>query len=171
MNEINFTSVTLKYIAMHETHFKANRFLAVSFCMLRILSGVLIEIINVLILISLRSHKDCVENLLALTAILNFDMMFYAVLTDSDKAVIEGEKQLPFLSFSLSKSELEVVKPTQEADPAEAKEQVDAGFDDQKISDKSKCQIHLHLFRQPKCVQSYLSGIRKPWKETQSQYY
>ena len=92
MNDINFTSISLKYIAMHKHHFKFNRTLPVSFAILKIGTCVLVEIINVLILISLRSHKDCVENLLALTAILNFDNMFYRVLTDADQMVISEGK-------------------------------------------------------------------------------
>ena len=92
MNDINFTSITLKYIAMHKHHFKFNRALPVSFCLLKILTCILVEVINVLILISLTSHKDCVENLLVLSAILEFDNMFYAVLTDADKMVIAKEQ-------------------------------------------------------------------------------
>lgn len=63
-----------------------------------------------LILISLRTHKECIENLLALTAILEFDYMFYKVLTDADQMVISTQNQLPFLTYTYPKLFIEVNK-------------------------------------------------------------
>ena len=80
MNDVTFACVTLKYIAMHKENFRVRRFEPAMYMLLKLGTCVFVEIVNLLVLLSKTTHKDCIENFMALAVMLSFDQLFFKVL-------------------------------------------------------------------------------------------
>lgn len=111
MNDVTFSCVALKYTAIHREHFRTSRLEAAIYMLLKLMTCVFVEIVNLLVLISQTTHKDCIENFMALAVMLTFDQLFFQVLPAADKLAFKEEKQLPFINFVRGKIGVQAVKP------------------------------------------------------------
>ena len=124
MNDVTFACVTLKYIAMHKENFRVNRLEPAIFMLLKLGTCVFVEIVNLLVLLSKTTHKDCIENFMALAVMLSFDQLFFKVLPAADRLAFLEEKQLPFLNFVRAKIGVKVEKrPPTPTTPKSSKEE------------------------------------------------
>ena len=92
MNKVNFSCIYLKYIAMHKENFKMNRIDAFVYTVLKLITCVFVEFVMNITLLSMTTHKSCVESFFALHTLLEIDEFFYGVLPLTDKLALVAEK-------------------------------------------------------------------------------
>ncbi len=92
MNDVNFSCVLLKYIALHKENFKMNRLEPLVYIVLKLTVCVFVECVTNIVLLSQRTHQSCIENFFALQTLLNIDQFFYNVLPLTDKLALVAEK-------------------------------------------------------------------------------
>jgi len=87
MNDMTSASVSLKYLSMHHNEFE-HLSIAAFFMVIKFSICFFVEAINVLIIVRTTTHKDCIENLMALSTILLFSKIFYKILPGQDRLLL-----------------------------------------------------------------------------------
>ena len=77
---------------MHKENFKMKRLEALVYTVLKLTTCVFVEFVMNITLLSMLTHKSCVESFFALHTLLDIDEIFYGVLPLTDKLALVAEK-------------------------------------------------------------------------------
>lgn len=82
MNIVLSSVTNIKYLSKHPTHFTTNKLWPLIAMFVRIITAIFVELIQVLVLVTLKSHFDCITSFMAMETILNFEQLFFIVLRE-----------------------------------------------------------------------------------------